>query len=67
MIIAMNIYLWSPSPSGKTNGNNNSNITSPSSRLSPGTFATNQCQNSDSVLKDRDKTIIKYITIDVFE
>ena len=47
--------LWSPLPSGSTRGKRRSNTTSPSSRLSPGMLATNQCQNSAKVLETKNK------------
>lgn len=44
-------YLWSPSAPGRTRGGRSWNISWPSSMFVPGTFATNQCQNSAKVLK----------------
>ena len=48
-------YLWSPCPSGSTSGKRCSKTVSPSSTLSPGMLATNQCQNSDNVLDEKRK------------
>ena len=59
-------YLWSPCPSGSTSGKRWSKIVSPSSTLSPGMLATNQCQNSDNVLDEKREREKKMNILEVF-
>ena len=53
------MYLCPPFPSGRTNGCSNWKISSPSPTLFPGTFATNQCQNSANDLKRNKNNVRK--------